>query len=226
MLSACIVLEDGSVWNRKRDNHNISGNLCCQRLPETSPPKWIRKRKRGDTRKNKRPSAFYHIFAGSVSSSPGFHLRTWGPGGLFWPFQLCWEKWWPAMATRSDVQALTGCNRVCRKLSFLSHTPGLPSSQTTRHLNLAFSHQVLGLSSGLSRNRAVVRAKPTDPLETGHSFAGCAGHWVCLWWGRCRGKAAKVCLPVPRCLPFSYPSWLQRVLLKMKLLISDASKTE
>lgn len=40
-------------------------------------------RERGDTRKNKRPSAFYHIFAGSVSSSPGFHLRTWGPGGLF-----------------------------------------------------------------------------------------------------------------------------------------------
>lgn len=134
------------------------------------------------------------------------------------------DQLWPPDQTYRLWQ--TGCNRVCRKLSFLSHTPGLPSPQTTRHLNLAFSHQVLGLSSGLSRNSAVVRAKPTDPLETGHSFAGCAGHWVCLWWGRCRGKPAKVCLPVPCCLPFSYPSWLQRVLLKMKLLISDASKTE
>ena len=44
MLSACIVLGDGSVWNGKLDNHNISGNLRCQRLSETSPPKWIRKR--------------------------------------------------------------------------------------------------------------------------------------------------------------------------------------
>lgn len=54
--------------------------------------------------------------------------------------------------------------------------------------NLAFSHQVLDLSSGLSRNSAVVKAKSTGPLEIGHSLAGCAGHWVCLRWGRCRGK--------------------------------------
>ena len=44
---------------------------------------------------------------------------------------------------------------------------------------MAFSHQVLDLSSGLSRNSVVVRAKLTGPLEIGHSLA--VDHWVLVY---------------------------------------------
>lgn len=133
-----------------------------------------RSEREGDTRRTRGPVPFTTLCWLCVIIT-GFHLRTWGPGGLR-PFQPnVWEKWWPAMATRSDTYRLwqTGCNRVCRKLSFPEPHTRPPLPQTTRHLNLAFSHQVLGLSQAWVRQRRG-EGQTHRPLGNWTQFC-----WVC-----------------------------------------------
>lgn len=56
-------------------------------------------------------------------------------------------------------------------------TLGLPSPQTTGHLNVAFSHGSRDTSLGLSGNGcSVVLAEPTGPLRSRHTLAGRAHH--------------------------------------------------
>lgn len=198
------------------------------KLPETSMPKQIREREgegRG-TKKDRGPTASYHLFISGVSSSAAFQPRV---RGLFLTLPIVWVKlatsWGQqvrhAGSDRPDITESAGNFVTSEPLP-----PGLSSPQTTGHLNLGFSHlQVLDSSSGLRRNSSVVGAEPR-PLE--NQTHPCWVYWA-LGLSAMRNvqrKDVKVCPPAPSCPPFSYPSSLPRSPLKMGLLINDGLTTE